>query len=92
MTELEIKEQIIAIREVTKSLSASKEKAAAFLRSAGIPKVPATPHADKIYFSKISKWFFKLSYVHLFTVTAFHSCDRVGYFLPRPIRKFNPRL
>jgi hypothetical protein len=42
MTDSQIKEQVKVIREVTETLSASKEKAAAFLRAAGIAAVPPT--------------------------------------------------
>jgi hypothetical protein len=40
MTEAEIKQQIADIRAVTKTAASSKEAAAAFLKSAGIPSTP----------------------------------------------------
>jgi hypothetical protein len=42
MTDQQIKEQIQAIEKVTREVTASKEKAAAFLRSAGITSTPVT--------------------------------------------------
>ena len=55
MTDKQIKEQIRDIEQVTKSVSSSKEKAAAFLRSAGIASTPVVKGDNGTSINKSSK-------------------------------------